>query len=127
MRKAPAACAAECRGSPPAGRAAANRVRVPQQIYLEEAKARFDAALGAEIGFVERLVWFWSNHFCVSADKVTCADRGAYEREAIRPHVLGRFADMLLAVESHPAMLIYLDNARSIGPKSVAGLRNSAG
>ena len=43
---------------------------------------------------------------------------GAFEREAIRPHVLGRFADMLLAVESHPAMLIYLDNARSIGPNS---------
>ena len=39
------------------------------------------------------------------------------EREAIRPHVLGRFGDMLLAVESHPAMLIYLDNARSIGPE----------
>ena len=36
---------------------------VPQQIYLREAKARFDAALSAEIGFVERLVWFWSNHF----------------------------------------------------------------
>src|SRR5262249_19222275 len=47
---------------------------------------------------------------------------GGYEREAIRPHVLGRFADLLLAAESHPAMLIYLDNARSVGPKSVAGL-----
>ena len=90
---------------------------VPQQIYLDEAKARFDAALGAEIGFVERLVWFWSNHFCVSADKGNVRPIcGAYEREAIRPHVLGRFADMLLAVETHPAMLIYLDNARSIGP-----------
>src|SRR5262249_53740541 len=47
---------------------------------------------------------------------------GGYEREAIRPHVLGRFADMLVAAESHPAMLLYLDNARSVGPKSVAGL-----
>ena len=91
---------------------------VPQQIYLDEAKARFDAALGAEIGFVERLVWFWSNHFCVSADKGNVRQIcGAYEREAIRAHVLGRFGDMLLAVESHPAMLIYLDNARSIGPE----------
>src|SRR5580704_17704101 len=42
-------------------------------------------------------------------------------REAIRPNVLGRFADMLLAAETHPAMLIYLDNARSIGPNSQAG------
>src|SRR5262249_7261419 len=89
--------------------------RLPQQIYLEEAKARIDAALGADLGFVERLVWFWSNHFCVSADKGPVRVlAGAYEREAIRPHVTGRFADMLAAVESHPAMLLYLDNARSI-------------
>jgi len=99
---------------------------VPQQIYLEEAKARFDRALDAETGFVERLVWFWSNHFCVSADKVR-AIAGAFEREAIRPHVLGRFADMLLAVETHPAMLHYLDNARSIGPDSMAGLSRGKG
>ena len=82
--------------------------------------------IGAEIGFVERLVWFWSNHFCVSADKVPSM-AGAYEREAIRPHVLGRFADMLLAAESHPAMLFYLDNAASIGPNSVAGINRSQG
>ncbi len=96
---------------------------IPQEILQEEAKARFAAATAADIGFAERLVWFWSNHFCVSASKgagvsVLC---GAYEREAIRPHVLGRFADMLLAVETHPAMLLYLDNARSIGPDSIAG------
>ncbi len=101
---------------------------VPQQLYLEEAKARIDAALGADLGFVERLVWFWSNHFCVSADKGPVrALCGAYEREAIRAHVLGRFADMLDAVESHPAMLLYLDNARSIGPDSIAGRNQHKG
>src|SRR5262245_48464782 len=101
---------------------------VPQQIYLDEAKARFNAALGAEIGFVERLVWFWSNHFCVSADKGNVRQIcGAYEREAIRAHVLGRFGDMLLAAESHPAMLVYLDNARSSSPDSIAGLRQKRG
>jgi uncharacterized protein (DUF1800 family) len=99
---------------------------LPQQLYLKEAKGRIEAALDAEIGFVERLVWFWSNHFCVSADKVR-ALCGAYEREAIRAHVLGSFADMLLAVESHPAMLIYLDNARSIGPDSIAGRNRGKG
>jgi uncharacterized protein (DUF1800 family) len=100
----------------------------PQQVYLEEAKARIDAALGADLGFVERLVWFWSNHFCVSADKGPVrALAGAYEREAIRAHVLGRFAGMLNAVESHPAMLIYLDNARSIGPDSIAGRNQHKG
>jgi uncharacterized protein (DUF1800 family) len=99
---------------------------IPQQIYLDEAKARLDAALAAETGFVERLVWFWSNHFCVSADKVRPL-AGAFEREAIRPHVTGRFADMLMAVESHPAMRAYLDNAGSIGPDSVAGVRRHKG
>ncbi len=101
---------------------------LPQQIYLDEAKARFSAALDAEIGFVERLVWFWSNHFCVSADKgIVRPICGAYEREAIRANVLGRFGDMLLAAESHPAMLVYLDNARSIGPDSIAGIRQKRG
>jgi uncharacterized protein (DUF1800 family) len=99
---------------------------LPQQILLKEAKARLDAAFDAELGFVERLVWFWSNHFCISADKVPSM-AGAYEREAIRPHVLGGFADMLLAVEGHPGMLFYLDNSASIGPKSVAGINRSRG
>ena len=101
---------------------------VPQQIYLEESKARLETALAADAGFVERLVWFWSNHFCISADKGGVRPLcGAYEREAIRPHVTGKFSDMLLAVESHPAMLLYLDNARSIGPNSFAGLRRDKG
>ena len=90
-------------------------------IFFKEAKARFDAAIHSDIGFVERLVWFWSNHFCVNFDATVMA--GGYEREAIRPHVLGKFADMLQATESHGAMLLYLDNAQSIGPKSVAVAR----
>jgi uncharacterized protein (DUF1800 family) len=94
-------------------------MRPSRKIYLAEAEARVELALLADVGFVERLVWFWSNHFCVSAGKsIVRPIAGAFEREAIRPHVLGRFADMLLAVESHPAMLQFLDNARSIGPNS---------
>ena len=100
-------------------------VPLPRQLFRTEARARIDAALDAEIGFVERLVWFWSNHFCVNQEKTVMA--GAYEREAIRPHVLGRFADMLLAAEGHPAMLLYLDNAQSIGPNSVAGINRDKG
>jgi uncharacterized protein (DUF1800 family) len=98
----------------------------PAQNRNREIKARTDAAMNAEIGFAERLVWFWSNHFCVSADVVNNM-AGGYEREAIRAHVLGRFGDMLLAAESHPAMLFYLDNFRSVGPMSVAGLINKTG
>jgi uncharacterized protein (DUF1800 family) len=101
---------------------------IPQQIYLEEAKVRFDSALNAEIGLIDRLTWFWSNHFCVSADKGLVRPLcGAFEREAIRANVLGKFSDMLLAVESHPAMLLYLDNAGSIGPNSIAGQRRGKG
>lgn len=99
---------------------------LPQQLILHEAKARFDAAAAADLGFVERLVWFWSNHFCISADKIP-AMAGPYEREAIRPHVLGRFADMLQAVESHPGMLFYLDNVESMGPDSIAGINRDKG
>jgi uncharacterized protein (DUF1800 family) len=98
---------------------------LPRRLFRNEARARIDAALNAEIGFVERLVWFWSNHFCVNQEKTVMA--GAYEREAIRPHVLGRFADMLLAAEGHPAMLLYLDNAQSIGPNSIAGVNRDRG
>src|SRR5215472_11388483 len=113
---------------PPAAPRPAAGPGLPQQIYLAEAKARIDAALAADIGLVERLVWFWSNHFCVSADKGNVRQIcGAYEREVIRANVLGRFGDLLLAVESHPAMLLYLDNARSIGPASIAGLRQRRG
>lgn len=113
----------------PEGAARANpdpMPNAPQQLYFAEVKARLDAALTPQIGFAERLVWFWSNHFCISAD-VTQSMAGGYEREAIRPRVLGRFADLLLATEGHPAMLFYLDNTRSIGPKSVAGLVNKTG
>ncbi|WP_024507719.1 DUF1800 family protein [Bradyrhizobium sp. ARR65] len=97
-----------------------------RRIYLDEAKLRTEAALNANIGFTERLVWFWSNHFCISADKIRSMS-GGYEREAIRPHVLGSFTDLLLAAESHPAMLFYLDNLGSMGANSVAGINRSRG
>ena len=89
--------------------------------YLAMVGARTDAALTAPAPFVERLVHFWANHFAVSADKLTVIGlAGLLEFEAIRPHVLGSFGDMLLAVERHPAMLLYLDQAQSIGPESQA-------
>ena len=114
-------------GKEMAEKTAANAVPDPgRSIYLEEAKLRTEAALNADIGLTERLVWFWSNHFCISADKIQSMS-GAYEREAIRPHVLGRFADMLLAVEGHPAMLFYLDNLASMGPNSIAGINRTRG
>jgi uncharacterized protein (DUF1800 family) len=92
--------------------------------YLVMNGARMSAALTTGAPFVERLVHFWANHFAVSADKLPVIGlAGLLEFEAIRPHVLGKFSDMLLAVEQHPAMLIYLDQAQSIGPDSPAGQR----
>jgi uncharacterized protein (DUF1800 family) len=99
---------------------------VPRDLYLKEAKAHIDMAARANIGFVERLVWFWTNHFSVSTEKVGPL-AGSFCREAIRPFVLGRFADMLQAVEKHPAMLLYLDNASSIGPNSEVGREQGKG
>ncbi|NGM18598.1 DUF1800 domain-containing protein [Roseomonas stagni] len=79
-------------------------------------------------GFRERLVDFWMNHFTVSRRVgVIQPIIGAFERDAIRPHVTGRFADMVVAVARHPAMLVYLDNAGSIGPNSPTGQRRRRG
>ncbi|MFL9841416.1 DUF1800 domain-containing protein [Sphingomonas sp. ST-64] len=90
--------------------------------YMTAVGARAQAAVASDTPFVERLVHFWANHFAVSADKVTMIGlTGAFEFDAIRPHVLGSFRDMLHAVERHPAMLLYLDQAQSVGPNSPLG------
>lgn len=87
--------------------------------YLDQVAARYRVAATTGESFRERLVHFWTNHFAVSADKPqVLALAGTLENEAIRPHVAGRFADMLAAVEAHPAMILYLDNQASIGPGS---------
>ena len=80
--------------------------------------------IGTEDGFRERLAFFWGDHF-------TAMGRGAalqngtssYVEGAIRPHLSGRFADMLKAVMTAPLMLSYLDQANSIGPGSAAATR----
>ncbi|HEY8065761.1 MAG TPA: DUF1800 family protein [Methylosinus sp.] len=121
----PAAAMAAPAAPPPGvdGKPKPQEPPVEQKLFRAEAMARFDKQASAQAGFVERLVAFWSNHFAVSVAKgqFVRVAAGPFEREAIRPHALGRFADMLAAVESHPAMLFYLDNQRSIGPGSAAG------
>lgn len=86
--------------------------------------ARYRVAASTSTPFVERLVRFWSNHFAISIDKNSARLLAApMEREAIRPHVTGHFADLLLAVETHPGMLLYLDNAASVGDDSMLARR----
>ncbi|MFO0997750.1 MAG: DUF1800 domain-containing protein [Alphaproteobacteria bacterium] len=99
-----------------------------RQSLLVDIAAHTEAAIGSTAPFRERLVRFWANHFTVSAQRPAVAGlAGAFEREAIRPNVTGRFETMLVAAIQHPAMLLYLDNAVSIGPNSPAGRRREKG
>src|SRR6187455_2593789 len=92
-----------------------------RQHYVAQTGERHKLAIETDQPFVERLVHFWSNHFAVSADKQPLAAlAGLYEQEAIRSNVTGNFYDLLLAVERHPAMILYLDNQASMGEASQA-------
>ena len=83
-------------------------------------RARLTTASMTERPFAERLALFWANHFTVSMAKPSTRGLvGAFEREAIRPHIAGRFEDLLRAAVTHPGMLRYLDNEQSAGPQSM--------
>lgn len=115
-------------GDPAAFDAAVASRRVIGQDVGREFLARAQLGASTPDGFAERWALFWANAFTVSATKfVAGAQSGPYEREAIRPNVFGRFADLAVAAERHPAMLLYLDQAQSIGPNSRAGQRRNAG
>ncbi len=95
-----------------------------------EVDARYNGSVRqVAIGFNERLVMFWMNHFAVSVKKnqLCGITTGAYEREAIRPNIFGTFFDLTYAVETHPCMLEYLDNAQSVGPDSMANRKGQRG
>jgi uncharacterized protein (DUF1800 family) len=97
-------------------------------LFKAEGAAQLANAVTTPAPFRERLVWFWTNHFTISRRQGQCAAvAGAFVEEAIRPHVTGRFSDMVLAVMRHPAMLLYLENAGSFGPDSVVGQRTHRG
>ncbi len=92
----------------------------------DDTRARLVTAASSQRPFAERLVLFWSNHFTVSlAKNSTRGLVGAFEREAIRPHISGRFETLLQAAVTHPAMLRYLDNELSAGPNSPIVRRQS--
>ena len=90
-----------------------------RQILVSEVVARNTHAVETRAGFAERWVRFWSNHFTVAFRKFeTTGLVGSFEREAIRPNVFGSFSDLLEASTFHAAMLVYLDNFRSVGPST---------
>jgi len=120
----PEAIGGAARGLRTAGRGSEEERREARQRLVQLGATEVRSALGTRVTsdrpFVERLVAFWSNHLCVSTGaKILVAPlAGSYERDVIRPHVLGRFEDMVMASAKHPAMLVYLDNFQSIGPSS---------
>lgn len=89
------------------------------ELQTRDVQRRLARAVDDGIGFGERLVQFWSDHFTVTSNQ---ADRNAlmmaFVDEAIRPHLNGRFEDMFFAAETHPMMLLYLDQSKSRGPNS---------
>ena len=104
-------------GKKPATGQGADRKREVAAIYVEAGQERLLQALNSPRQLQEVLVDFWFDHFNVyqgkGLDRVLVE---SYEREAIRPHVLGRFRTMLGATAKHPAMLFYLDNWLSVAP-----------
>jgi uncharacterized protein (DUF1800 family) len=99
-------------------------IQTPQRVIAELAMAKMDRAVYSEKQLDEQMVDFWFNHFNVFAAKG--ADRWlitSYERDAIRPHAMGKFRDLLEATAKSPAMLFYLDNWQSVDPKAWARLQ----
>jgi uncharacterized protein (DUF1800 family) len=99
-----------------------------RQPLLQAITARTGLAAQTSAPFSERWIRFWSNHFTVAANSAPMSLLApSLETEIIRPGAFGRFEDLLVAVETHPAMLFYLDNASSVGPNSRAGRRRGRG
>jgi len=94
--------------------------------------ARIATAVLSPDGFYERLVWFWTDHFAISAagaggDRRMTSITPAFEVDAIRPHVPGSFAALLRAAVKHPAMMKYLGQSASFGPNSKLGRERDRG
>ena len=104
------------------------KMRPVVQAYQSALDQRFAHHCSTTTPFSERLVLFWQNHFAISADKLQVRPLAiGFEQDVIRPHIYGSFSDLLLASSRHPAMLLYLDNNRSIGPDSKIGQRRDQG
>ncbi len=116
-------------GGPEAAMTARQTIgKVIQEEFAREGRARVFRAATSRTPFFDRLSWFWAGHFAVMGKAIPGrAAAGAFEDDAIRPHVAGRFADMLRASTKHPAMLIFLDQNRSSGPESPYGRRARKG
>ena len=112
------------------GRAAAREAALAQmkQRFAEDQLSRVTSAVFSPHGFYERLVWFWSDHFSVSARGVRAQSIvPAFELDAIRPNIAGRFGVLLRAAIQHPALLEYFGQIHSVGPSSRIGMLRGSG
>jgi uncharacterized protein (DUF1800 family) len=101
----------------------------PNRVVTEELQEeKLMRAVYSERQLEEVMTNFWSNHFSIYLRKNGEEPwyLANYERDVIRPHAMGKFEDLLVAVAHSPAMLVYLDNQQSIGPHSVAAMRAGA-
>ncbi len=99
-----------------------------RRLLLNDQFRRIAAPIHSPYGFFERLSWFWADHFSIAANTrhMRCY-AGRFEPDAIRPHVAGRFRDMLRASSLHPAMISFLNQNSSVGPNSPRGMEKGKG
>ena len=99
-----------------------------QALFRKDAMARIAQAVTSPYAFHERLASFWINHFTVGAGKtpVMLLMVPHFEAVAIRPHLSGSFRELVAAASLHPAMLTFLDQAKSVGPNSPVGKRRGS-
>jgi len=115
-------------GGKPAKKAQRRAVQEGRRLAVASMQAAMARAIGSATPFRERMVAFWADHFTVTPrNRTQMAWPGAFVDEAIRPHLAGRFADLLAAATLHPAMLIYLDQVASLGPNSKRGANRGKG
>lgn len=89
------------------------------RLVLEDTQNRYARAVDDPAGFGERLVQFWSDHFTVSGgDVLRLVMASSHVNDAIRPNIGRKFADLMFAAETHPSMLVYLNQNSSVGPNS---------
>lgn len=99
-----------------------------RELVLDDRLATIARAAYSADGFRERLVMFWADHFTtVARGPQFTGIVSSYVNEAIRPHVTGRFADLLKSAALHPVMLVYLDQPSSYGPNSDLGKKRNKG
>lgn len=101
---------------------------ITNEVPPQSRAVRLARAVASPWRLHEALADFWFNHFNIYDRKQLCRIwTGAYEEEAIRPNMLGKFSDLLLATARHPAMLVYLDNAQNVAPRATTGHRKANG